>query len=528
MNAASPAPPLPVAPDLERFRAAVARRLGLQFDDERLAFLGEALRARLEATRLPGDTYLARLESDPSGDESFALARALTVGETYFFRNIEQFRAVAELALPARIAVRQPRRLLRVLSAGCSSGEEAYSLAILLLDRGLGAGWDVSVRAVDANSAALERAERGRYSAWALRETPPDVQRRWFRPDGKDFVLGEGPRALVRFERRNLADEEPDLWPVEGYDLVFCRNVLMYFGSEAAQRVVARIARSLAPGGWLFLGDAETLRGVSQDFHLRHTHGTFYYQRKSPGERAGRLESAAGPSPRPAGPNGAQAAPSLAAVVDGADGWIDAIRRASERIEVLSRAGAEPAAAERAAAGAAPRPAGPPVRWDLGPTLELLRRERFTDALDAVSALPEESATDPEVLLLRAVLLTHGGRLPQAEEACRRVLALDELHAGAQYLMALCREGAGDRDGAAEHDQVASYLDPTFAMPRLHLGLLRRRAGDPDAARAELSQALALLQREDASRLLLFGGGFGRDALVALCRAELQLCGGRP
>jgi chemotaxis protein methyltransferase CheR len=111
---------------------------------------------------------------------------------------------------------------------------------------------------------------------------------------------------------------------------------------------------------------------------------------------------------------------------------------------------------------------------------------------------------------------------------CRRLLKIDELNSGAHYVLALCREGARDQPAAANHDQVAVYLDPAFAMPRLHLGLLARRAGDSGTARRELAQALALLQREDASRLLLFGGGFNREALLGLCRAELIACGGKP
>ena len=90
----------------------------------------------------------------------------------------------------------------------------------------------------------------------------------------------------------------------------------------------------------------------------------------------------------------------------------------------------------------------------------------------------------------------------------------------------LCREGAGDRRGAVDRDQAAAYLDPTFAMPRMHLGLLARRAGEYATVRREMAQALDLLQREDASRLLLFGGGFNRETLLALCRAELHACGG--
>jgi chemotaxis protein methyltransferase CheR len=100
------------------------------------------------------------------------------------------------------------------------------------------------------------------------------------------------------------------------------------------------------------------------------------------------------------------------------------------------------------------------------------------------------------------------------------------MSAGAHYLLALCREKAGDGRSAADHDQAAAYLDPGFAMPHLHLGLLARRAGQPDAARRELSEALSLLEREDSSRLLMFGGGFGRDSLISICRAELLACGG--
>ena len=155
-----------------------------------------------------------------------------------------------------------------------------------------------------------------------------------------------------------------------------------------------------------------------------------------------------------------------------------------------------------------------------------MRRERFADALELLSALPPESHAEPDALLLRAVLLANSGKLEEAETSCGRLLALDELNAGAHYVMALCREHAADAAGAIEHDRTAIYLDAGFAMPHLHLGLMARRAGDDAAARLELSLALVLLAREDASRLLLFGGGFSRDTLVALCRAELRAVGG--
>jgi len=441
------------------------------------------------------------------------------VGETYFFRNRDHFRACEELVLPERLRRRASQRRLHLLSAGCSSGEEAYSLAILARSLIADPHFELSVRAVDVNPAALEKARRARFTSWALRETSPELQARWFREDGREFVLDESVRTAVTFDARNLTLEDPELWRPGHYDVIFCRNVLMYFTHEAACAAVARIARSLAPGGYFFLGHAETLRGLSQDFHLCHTHGTFYYQIEPGAKRA--------PEPAPsAGMFSARIEALPAPLVDAADGWVDAIRKASERILALSVAGERTPqrTPERLPASATPLAAA--ARTDLATAHELLQRERFADALSHVRTLGPESTQDPDVLLLHAVLLAHDGQLGAAEHTCRRLLALDELNAGAHYVLALCREGAGDRKGAMEEDQIAIYLAPSFAMPRLHLGLLARRQADRETARRELRQALELLNGEDVSRLLLFGGGFQREALVALCRAELAAVGG--
>jgi chemotaxis protein methyltransferase CheR len=128
-------------------------------------------------------------------------------------------------------------------------------------------------------------------------------------------------------------------------------------------------------------------------------------------------------------------------------------------------------------------------------------------------------------LLLETVLLASNGKLVEAERCAQRLLELDELNAGAHYVLALCAAGGGKLDEAARNDRIAIYLDPAFAMPHLHLGLMLRKTGDASAASKELAQAQALLEREDSARILLFGGGFGRSALLALCAAELVAAG---
>jgi chemotaxis protein methyltransferase CheR len=496
--------------DTDRFRTAVAASLGLQFDDGKLEFLTDVLLRRLDATGEDVDVYLARLEGNTLGAEAGALAVELTVGETHFFRNRDQFRAFSEVVLPERMTARSTSRQLRILSAGCASGEEAYSLGIAIREARLDPSWDVSILGVDINPVVLHKASRARYSPWALRETSLDLRHRWFQSDGRTFEVDDQVRLLVRFEERNLAQDDHLRWPAEAYDVIFCRNVLMYFTREAASEAVARLGRWLKPGGFLFLGHAETLRGLSTDFHLKHTHDAFYYQRKD------RLEQ----RPVPASFLTA-AAPAVVHAIDDGEGWIDAVRRAAERIEALTAPSKRVSPDRRRAA---PRQAKP--AWSLDRTFDLLREERFTEALEAMQRFPAESMKDPDVLLLQAALLAHRGRLADAEALCLRLLEIDELSAGAHYLLALCGEGASDDARAAHHDRVAIYLDPGFAMPRFHLGLLARRRSDFTAARRELEQALVLLRREDASRVLLFGGGFSRDTLVEVCRKELVACGG--
>jgi chemotaxis protein methyltransferase CheR len=512
----------PAAAEIECFRGLVAERLGLHFEDSKLDFLADVLRQRMEDTGCHlFSAYRKRISSfAEERSETGALAEQLTVGETYFFRYAEHFRAFIEVVLPNRIQARGGDLRLRILSAGCASGEEPYSLAILIRERFPElASWDVEIRGFDVNASVVGKAKRARYSPWSLRETPYDLQAKYFRGHGREFQLDEAVRSAVRFEERNLVEDDPLFWQRGHFDAVFCRNVTMYFTIDVARSVVGRIARSLAPGGFFFLGHAETLRAVSHEFHLRHTHETFYYQRREAHEpECGMtlpLETEEYSSFRRPGPE----------LIEPNDSWFSAIRRASERIANLTqeRNGMTVSAPE----GTVPPVSNPrPAAWDRTVAVELMRREKFSEAMDLLRALPAESKTDPDSQLLIAVLLTNGGDLPEAEKVCRHVLNLDELNAGAHYLMALCREHAGDQAGAVQHDQTAGYLDPAFAMPHLHLGLVAKRSADVETARRELGRALPLLDREDASRILLFGGGFTREALVAFCRAELRACGG--
>lgn len=500
---------------LERLELVLGEHLGFAFEDDRREQLVLAAGARQRELGLADlDGYIERLRSPAfRSDEVGRLAETLTVTETFFYRNVDQIHAFIETVFPDR-ALHGTQRL-RVLSAGCASGEEPYSLAIALREAipGLEA-YDVQILGVDVNRSMLARAARGVYSRWALRATPEVIRARYFKESGNEFVLDPSIKRMVTLREQNLAEQDPLFFRALACDVIFCRNVIMYFTPDSMRRVVGRLTDALLPGGYLFLGHAETLRGLAHGYHLCHTHNTFYYQRRETAAPALR--------PRAALVDETSQLSTLPAVVDDTSSWFEAIQRATHRVAELtsSKPGRSIPQVENE------HDSQPTKNPALAPVLELMQRERFADARALLETLPPETHRRPDALLFSAVLFTNDGRLVDAEQACERLLAADELNAGAHYLKALCREHAGDHDGALEHDRMAVHLDSTFAMPHLHAGLLAKRAGDSLRARRELGQALVLLDREDTSRLVLFGGGFAREALIALCRTELAKVGG--
>jgi chemotaxis protein methyltransferase CheR len=185
--------------------------------------------------------------------------------------------------------------------------------------------------------------------------------------------------------------------------------------------------------------------------------------------------------------------------------------------------------------GALDHQAGPPrgdERAALPPDLrdirELVAQDRFSEALAWLDRLRATTTADRDLATLRALVLTHAGRFAEAREACAELLAIDSTSAGANYLLALCCDSTGDAGRAAHLAQIAADLDPSFAMARVHLGLLARRVGERAVASQELTRAIALLERETPSRLALYGGGFSRQALLGMCRAEIAAIGATP
>ncbi len=441
-----------------QLRILLADLAGLVFDETRRDSMAFSISERLRVTHASDvSSYLSMLDQ---AAERQALLDEVTIQETHFFRNPPQIRALRAHVLPEllRHAATHGRRL-RIWSAGCSTGEEAYSLAMLLRELLGGAqGWDVKVIATDLSERALETARAGRYAGRAVQMVGPTDLARFFTPVGAAFEVRQEVRELVEFRHHNLVTQPPPFDVTESADLVLCRNVTIYFSRETTRALMQRLHRCLRDGGYLFLGHSETLWQVSQDFRLvalgSGNDAAFVYRRLDQGALTESDRRAVLPDRRTheGGPPTGEA---------------------QRRVEVRR--------AEPASPGPAPAPAAA-----LSPVLvrTALREGRYDDAVRLAGLLIEAA--------------------PLAAEAF--------------YLRGLARISAADDGGALVDLRKAVYLDPQSGFAHFLLAGALARTGDRAAAGREFAAAAEALAASPPDARAVELGGRSVSELAALCR----------
>jgi chemotaxis protein methyltransferase CheR len=407
-------------------------------------------RTGLEDLRL----YQSLVASDPHTFD--ALLNELTIGETYFFRTHEHFDFLREQALPELRRTRGPEHAMRVWSAGCSSGEEPYSLAVLLMEEGY--GQRMEVHATDISRAALAHAQQANYSAWSLRSTGAERMRPFLRQEDKRYVLVPEVRHLVRFHYLNLA---LDTWPspesgIGGMDIIFCRNVLIYFTRDTIAAVARRLYESLADGGFLVTGPSDpSLSGYAPLEPLLTGWGVAW-QRLAPGAR-----------PTPAAPPAFAALPPLPP--------LPVAQAPIFPSPVPLPVRPPPVPVPPPPAAAPPRP-----NDRLEPARQAMERGDWKDA----AQLARTQAEGPEAA--EVAIRAQANVSPEvAAAACAEAAARFPLAPGLRYLEAVLLLGLGRLAEAERAARQVVYLDPRLAVAHLTLGhVLRRRNDTAGAARA--------------------------------------------
>jgi chemotaxis protein methyltransferase CheR len=259
-------------------RDSIRERFGIFYDDTKQFLLQSRLQTRLLKTRC--DSFLQYqqfLTTSPKREEEWdELASVLSNNETYFFRERAQLDVLATQGVDE--ALKAGGRL-RVWSSACSTGEEPYTLAMILLDGKRIPASNVTIRATDLSPRALEKARTGFYRELSFRATPPEMVAKYFKPFEAGFFVNDEVKRMVEFFRINLLDAKA-IAAVGIHDAIFCRNVLIYFDKPTQKRVVEAFARALRPGGYLFLGHAESIMRLTDLYEPVITSKAIYYRRK--------------------------------------------------------------------------------------------------------------------------------------------------------------------------------------------------------------------------------------------------------
>ncbi len=268
--------------EFKQLRDFIYAQAGIYVADNRKYLIENRLAARLKELNLKSfSEYHAYLQYDAGRRQELnRLFEVITTNETSFYRNPPQLKVFQDMVLKDVLAnlraARQKR--LRIWSAGCSTGEEPYTIAIILHEvlRSELPAWDIRITANDLSEAVLAQARQGVYSEYSLRTTPKEIVGRYFTPDGQSFKLKPEVKRLVQFGQINLSDRM-QLKRVERSHIVFCRNVIIYFDDEMKKNVIAAFYDNLLPGGQLLIGHSESLHNISRALRPKHYPGAIIY-----------------------------------------------------------------------------------------------------------------------------------------------------------------------------------------------------------------------------------------------------------
>lgn len=466
------------ADDFTRFCGLVHDASGMDLPEIRIADLQRVVETGKLEAGLRSNDELHRYWSDPvQGRESLKRAIAgLTVGETYFFRDSAQFDALRSTVIPELIERRSLTRTLRIWSAGCSTGEEPYSLAIALEDFSARlAGWKVTILGTDVNPTSLETARKGVYGPWSFRQAPDGVKERFFTPAGARYTINPTIRSKVTFAELNLGEEFPANLPLRDLDLILCRNVLIYLSRGAIERVARRFHQALTPSGWLVVAPSELSQASFDMFEPVNFPAAVLYRKTTT------------PVPK------FDAQDSLSEIH-----WLESSPLTST-----------------------PNIASPaPPSKKLGSLADV--REALAGRSEEANRLIEEAAKSGviPVYFWAARVLADQTDWAGAQVWIERDLACEPYSARSHYLHGLILGERGQIDAAVGAVRRSIFADPNFVLGHTALADLLDRAGEPRRARAARQTAIDLLAARPEHDLIAEGDGLTVGRLQTLLRGR--------
>lgn len=471
---------------LSQISEFIAAQMGLHFPRERRRNLERGLRsaAREFAFKDAESCIKWLLSSHLTKNQIEILASHLTIGETYFFRDKNSLEILKEQILPELIRSRRDReKHLRIWSAGCSTGEEPFSLAILLSNMLTDlSDWKLTILATDINPLSLRKALAGAYNEWSFRDTPPWVKQRCFREINKGhYEILPHIKKLVNFSYLNLVE---DSYPsflnnTNAMDIIFCRNVLMYFTPEVARKVIQNIYRCLVDGGWLIVSPSETSHVLFSQFAtVSFPNVTFYRKDSKKSQPAEDFIPKESPYFIPD-----------EAIVP----FYPPLEHVTEpELEITfprEQGEAFPLKDNREPETGEPQPI------PYTEALMLYEQGRYEEAVNKILFMLQGNQDNPNALTLLARAYANLGKLSKALEWCEKAIIIDKLNPCCHYLLAIILHERGQTEEAVASLKRAVYLDQDFVLAHFALGNLNQQRGKLKESEKHFGNALSLLSR---------------------------------
>jgi chemotaxis protein methyltransferase CheR len=492
---------------IQPLRELIYRKSGIVLEGDLPNALQSVVRAKMESRGIvsPGEYYRFLGSSFDGQRELEELISHITVNETYFFRNAAHFAALRERIL-AKSVEDNGDDVVRIWSAGCSTGEEPYSIAMVALDFMQDQGnLKIEILGTDVDKGAIDKAERGLYGKRSLRAIEDRYRKRYFSKANGKFEIDSDLKGMVRFGHFNLM-EKPYPKPSKGnWDIIFCRNVIIYFDHEAVSHVTDGFHSVLAENGYLFMGHSEALDSVSSGFAPVEVCGAFVYVKKPYGDRGKVNLAGSVPLPRA---SLIQAQPEAFTRQKRNRTTKHRGQRRSDKARELKLPKQEE---------------GAESIYDRA--YELFVAGRSDEALRMVETQIESKSEDAWVHLLAGKIYADRGLYEQAIERLKQSIQLEPLLTEAHYLLGVVCQRSEQISKAIDEFKRAIYIDRDCALSHFGLACVYHSKGLMDDAAREYANTVKILERFQDDEIVEFSGGITVRILTQTCLKRMEELG---
>ena len=517
---------------IDGFVQLISNTLGLSVQPQMHQPLWQHVLLRVKVLHLNSPTvyyqWLASHCHIPTEDPEWReFINLLSITESYFFRDQGQFlllkhRLLPELIQRKRAIGRSQAQTLRVWSAGCSTGEEAYSLAILIKELiPPDEDWKISIIGTDINQAAVEQARQGLYSNWSFRLVSPEVQKTYFQPHRRGWEIDPTIRQMVNFHVKNLVPDSKPLPPgdipnLHALDLIVCRNVFIYFSASAIAQVLAAFHHALAPGGYLLTGHTELYSQQSIPFKTRAFPESIAYQRE--------IHPVPTPTAQPLRP--AASSPNSTPPLALSPAAAPEIIPPPARIHSLdSKPRSTPALSNKLEQARVQNQATTPTDSNtkkLSEIIQLIDQKAYSEAIGkAKQLIAQNNQQQLQLYCLLAEVYANLGDYADAIEACHQALRFDPLTADPLYILAQISQEQGDLESAKGFLRRVIYLNPMAGYAYFELGCLYEQQGNLDKAQRNWKSTLGVLKQLSPDTPVDWRKGVTVEELCAVVEQKL-------